>query len=127
MSEGGASFLPSEPVAQELAPHSAADVLLHPKYKVPVHCIAYAGDPGNPSTWKLPYRLADGTPDAKRLPNAIQCILSNYRGATVSSVPEKDIPDVLVRLARAAASMGRMPHQSGATAPAYEQLAEALF
>jgi hypothetical protein len=100
--------------------------LLHPKYKVPARCFAYVGDASNPATWKLPYRLADGSPDVKRLPKAIQAILSNYRGARVSNLPEKDIPNVLVRLARAAASLGRMPHQSGETAAVYLQLAEVL-
>ena len=38
----------------------------------------------------------------KRLPKAIEAILSNYRGARVSSVLEKAIPDVLRRLAEAA-------------------------
>ena len=101
-------------------------VLLHPKYKLPAQCFAYVGDPNTPATWKLPYQQVDGNPDAKRLPKAVQAILSNYRGTKVAAVPEKDIPDVLVRLAQAAASLGRMPHQSGETAPVYVQLAEAL-
>jgi hypothetical protein len=101
-------------------------VLLHPKYKLPAECFAFVGDPNVSATWKLPYQLADGNPDAKRLPKALQAILSNYRGTKVSAVPEKDIPDVLVRLAHAAARLGRMPHQSGETAPIYIQLAEAL-
>lgn len=46
-------------------------------------------------TWKLPYLLADGiTPDAKRLPKAIQCNLSNYPGAQVD-IPETDVGDVM--------------------------------
>jgi hypothetical protein len=109
-----------------LATSAPEEQLLHPKYKVPARCFAYVGDPNNTATWKLPYRLADGSPDTKRLPKAIQAILSNYRGVKVSSVPEKDIPDVLVRLAHAAASQGRMPQQSGDTAPVYIQLAEVL-
>jgi hypothetical protein len=44
----------------------------------------------------------------------------------VSGIPEADIPDVLVKLARAAARLGRMPHQSGETALVYRQLAEVL-
>ena len=63
---------------------------------------------------------------SKRLPKAIQAILSNYRGTKVSSVPERDIPDVLVRLARAAMSLGRMPYQSGNTAAVYVQLEAVL-
>ena len=35
-------------------------------------CIfAYVGNPAQPSTWKLPYRLSDGKIDVKRLPPAI--------------------------------------------------------
>ena len=30
-------------------------------YKCPAWCFAYVGVPGKPSTWKLPYLLADGT------------------------------------------------------------------
>ncbi|MCL5947028.1 MAG: hypothetical protein M1298_03290 [Chloroflexi bacterium] len=37
--------------------------LLHPKYKIPVHCFAYVGHAEKTSTWKLPYRLADGSID----------------------------------------------------------------
>lgn len=107
-------------------PPPGDDALLHPKYKIPANCFAYVGDASNTATWKLPYRLADGTTDVKRLPKAIQAILSNYRGTKVSSVPEADIPDVLVRLARAAAGLGRMPGQSADTAAVYVQLEEVL-
>ncbi len=50
----------------------------------------------------------------------------SYRGGTVSSIPERDIPDVLVRLGLAAASLGRMPDQVGDAGPIYRQLADAL-
>ena len=99
--------------------------LLHPKYCLPAQCFAYVGDANRPSTWKLPYLLEDGNIDVKRLPKAIQAILSNYRGARVSSVPEKAIPDVLRRLAAAAEQLGKMPHQ-GETAEVYEMLAQVL-
>jgi hypothetical protein len=100
--------------------------LLHPKYKIPARCFAHVGNANDPGTWKLPYRLADGTVDLKRLPKAIQCIISNYRGARVSGIPERDIPDVLVRLARAAVSVGKMPNQGQIASAAYCQLAEVL-
>jgi hypothetical protein len=119
-------LLPEVEPAPDLPSVTPAEALLHPKYRVPASCFAYVGHANEPGTWKLPYRLVDGTVDVKRLPKAIQAILSNYRGARVSSVPEKDIPEVLVRLALAAASLGRMPHQAGDTAPVYIQLAEAL-
>ncbi len=40
-------------------------------------------------------------PTLRRLPKAIQAILSNYRGAHVTSIPENAIPDVLHRLPQA--------------------------
>lgn len=100
--------------------------LLHPKYRLPMQCFAYVGHAGNPRTWKLPFCLADGRVDPKRLPKAIQAILSNYRGTQVGGIPEEAIPEVLVRLAQAAARLGKMPHQCGETADVYHQLAEAL-
>ena len=100
--------------------------LLHPKYCLPAQCFAYVGDANLPATWKLPFMLGDGSIDVRRLPKAIQAILSNYRGAKVRSVPEKAIPDVLRRLASAAEQLGRMPHQ-GETAEVYEMLAQALW
>jgi hypothetical protein len=102
------------------------DSLVHPKYKIPAACFAYVGNAAKPSSWKLPYRLADGSIDLRRLPKAVQAILSNYRGLKVTGIPEADIPDVLVRLACAAASLGKMPGQAGETAAVYHQLAEAL-
>jgi len=120
------AVLPAAPDGQGPITQTTGGVLLHPKYKIPVHCFAYAGNPAKTSTWKLPYRLLDGSVDTKRLPKAIQAILTNYRGTKVSSIPETAIPDVLVRLARAADAMGHMPYQGGPTAPVYEQLAEAL-
>ncbi len=100
--------------------------LLHPKYHVPASCFAYVGDYAKTSTWKLPYKLADGSIDAARLPKAIQCILSNYRGAKVSGIPEEAIPAVLERLAEAARRAGHMPPEASNPAPAYRQLSEAL-
>jgi len=126
-SPGALNLLPDAPSPQELEtalPDSAA--LLHPKYKIPAECFGYVGNPGKPNTWKLPYCNADGTPDTKRLPKAIQAILSNYRGVKVSGIPEPAIPDVLVRLAMAAVRAGKMPHQTGDPAPAYQQLADVL-
>jgi hypothetical protein len=109
-----------------VAPGSGDASLLHPKYKISARCFAYVGDANHPGTWKLPYRLADGSVDLKRLPKAIQCIISNYRGAKVSGIPEKDIPDVLVRLGKAAVAVGKMPHQSPEPSQAYCQLADVL-
>lgn len=104
---------------------SPGDEMLHRKYHLPAHCFAYVGPSGEPDSWKLPYLLADGTPDLKRLPKAIQAILSNYRGARVS-IPREAVADVLVRLGTTAAALGKMPCQCQPTAKAYAGAHQAL-
>lgn len=106
-----------EPEGSDASPLGGlvTEALLHPKYKIPCSCFAYVGDANDTSTWSLPYRTADGRIDSKRLPKAIQAIISNYRGARVSSIPETAIPDVLVRLACAANEAGKLP-SSGTSA-----------
>jgi|SRR6185437_2431340 len=104
----------------------ASDLLLHPKYHLPATCFAYVPDASRPATWKLPYLAADGRVDPKRLPKAIQAILSNYRGVKVAGIPETDIRGVLVRLAEAASREGHMPPRCAAPAPVYQQLAHVL-
>ena len=103
-----------------------ANELLHHKYQIPARCFAYAPDASDPKTWKLPYRLADSTPDMKRLPKAIQSLLSNYRGTQVSGIPDEVIPAVMCRLEEAAREVGKMPDQLATTAKAYKRLEEAL-
>lgn len=113
------------PAAQVPAlPENSA--LLHPKYKLPVHCFAWVGDAGKPATWKLPYLKADGTVDDKRLPKAIQCLLSNFRGTKVKNIPESDVSQVLLRLARCAKSAELLPPESIRPAPVYQQLVMVL-
>jgi hypothetical protein len=51
--------------------------ILHPKYKIPAGCFAYVGDANKTSTWKLPYRTEKLEIDSKRLPKAIQALLTN--------------------------------------------------
>ena len=104
----------------------AAAGLLHRKYLIPARCFAYVGDASKTSTWKLPYRHADGSVDEKRLPKAIQCLLTNYRGAHVDGIREAAVPDTLRRLEQAARATGKMPDQNPGTADIYRQLAEAL-
>lgn len=99
---------------------------MHPKYRLPARCFAYSGSTADPKTWHLPYLRADGTPDLARLPKAIQAILSNYRGAHVSSIPEAAIPEVLVTLARTAYRVGKLPATGPAAPAAYVRLQEAL-
>src|SRR5215470_6664884 len=96
--------------------------LLHPKYKLPAGSFAYVGDATDTKTWKLPYLFADGRPDLKRLPAAIQAITTSYRGKTVSGVTEERIPDVLVRLGKAAVQAGKMPFQDKRASATYREL-----
>lgn len=100
--------------------------LLHPKYRLPAQCFAYVGNAADSHTWHLPYLLADGHIDLARLPKAIQAILSNYRGAHVTSIPETAIPEVLVTLGRAARLAGKLPTSSIGAPGVYVQLEEAL-
>lgn len=119
-------LLPECAASETRAGLQSGDELLHPKYKLPAHCFAYVGDAAKTSTWHLPYLNVDCTPDVRRLPKAVGAILANYRGAHLNSVPEPDIPDVLVRLACAAAALGKLPDQCSAPAAAYVQLVAAL-
>ncbi len=125
-----ASLGPIPPVGVAVGPDGPSDPavggLLHPRYRIPAGCFAFVADASEPGTWKLPDRLADGSIDGKRLPKAIQAILSNDRGTKVRSIPEGAIADVLVRLGCAASSLGKMPGQAGEAASIYRQLAEAL-
>lgn len=65
-------ILPASPIEEERKNQESGEAgLLHPKYRLPARCFAYVGRAGRPATWKLPYRLADGNVDEKRLPKAI--------------------------------------------------------
>jgi hypothetical protein len=110
------------PVSASEAP---ADGLVHPKYHLPSRCFAYVGAANEVHTWKLPYLLLTGVPDTKRLPKAIQSILSNYRGAKVD-IPREQVGDVLVRLAIAAAILRKLPCQCTEPSPAYVEAHQAL-
>lgn len=123
---GALRLLPVGPQAGVDVPGEGEAELLHPKYRLPARCFAYVGNAAEVKSWHLPYLLADGRPDLARLPKAIQAILSNYRGAHVSSVPEVAIPDVLVTLARCAFSVGKLPADGSGAPAAYVQLQEAL-
>lgn len=113
------------PTAEPATPVIDGSVVLHPKYQLPARCFAYVGSVDDTQQWKLPYLTMDGVPDTKRLPKAIQAILSNYRGARVE-IPREDVPDVLVRLAVAAASLQKLPCQRPPAAAAYVEAHHAL-
>lgn len=104
----------------------ANTLLLHPKYNVPAECFAYVGDASKTQTWKLPYRLANGAVDQAHLPGAIRAVLSNYRGTRVKTVPEAAMPEVLVRLGKAAAEIRKLPTQTPSPLTSYQQLYDAL-
>jgi hypothetical protein len=99
---------------------------LHPTYELPARCFAYIGDESDTKTWKLPYLLSDGRVDLKRLPAAIQAVVTGYRGKKISGIPDDRLPDVLVRLGRAAAQAGKMPFQDPKAAAVYRQLQTVL-
>lgn len=105
----------------------ADDVLRHPRYGVPARCFAYVGDASRPSTWKLPYRLESGAADEGHLSGAIRAVLTNYRGAHASSIPEAAVPEVLVRLGKAAAELRKLPGQTRSPLTSYQQLYDALY
>lgn len=102
------------------------EVLLHPKYKVPVDCFAYVEDSSDVNTWKLPYRHANGEVDTKHLPGAIRAVVTNYRGAH-TSIPWQAIPNVLVRLGKAAAEISKLPTQTPSPSISYQQLYDILY
>jgi hypothetical protein len=100
-------LLPDAPaVVGPEADIDSADGLVDHKYHLPARCFAYVANAAEPKTWKLPYLTADNDIDLRRLPAAINCIIKSYRGARVD-IPEAAVPDVLVRLARAARAAGR--------------------
>lgn len=115
---------PPAPVSLAAGEEALDEQLLHHKYKLPCSCFAYVADASDTHTWSLPYLNADGSIDTKRLPKAIGAILSNYRGAQVTSIPEGAIPEVLVRLGRAAFTIGKLNTTSAA--PVYLHLTAAL-
>jgi hypothetical protein len=105
--------------------HVGGEELLHPKYRLPSRCFAYVGSAADVHSWKLPYLLDNGDPDVKRLPMAIQSILSNYRGVKVE-IPRTAVGDVLVRLGIAATTLRKMPCQTTSAADAYVEAHHAL-
>lgn len=118
--------LPPDASPERIGGVDGVDQLLHPKYRLPARCFAYVGDAADVHSWHLPYLNSDGTVNGRRLPGAVLSILANYRGGHLTSVPECDVPDVLVRLASAAASLGKLPHQTTDPAPVYLKLVDAL-
>jgi hypothetical protein len=120
-------LLPEAPLATDaLAVRSDSAALLHPKYRLPAHCFAYVENATDPKTWKLPYLTADGSVDLNRLPGAITAVVKSFRGRRVA-IPEAAMPDVLLRLARAAKAAGKLDGISpDASGDCYQLLVIAL-
>jgi hypothetical protein len=94
--------------------------------RLPAECFAYVGDVAKPASWKLPYLLASGEPDPRRLPMAAGAVLRNYRGRSVD-IPEAAIPEVLFRLGRAAWQSRRFPDQTPTPKDVFRDLKETLL
>ncbi len=103
-----------------------SDELLNKQYKLPARCFAYVGDPNNPYTWKLPYLSLDGSVNVARLPGAIGCVVTNFRGLQVKTIPEKEIPQVIIKLAKATKSVGKLNPDNPKMANCYKQLYNAV-
>jgi hypothetical protein len=58
----------------------------------------------------------------KRLPAAIEAVTTGYRGKTVAGIPDDQVPDVLVKLEKAAVKAGKMPFQNHKAAAVYREL-----
>lgn len=111
--------------SSEEAGHTS-EILLHKKYGVPANCFAYVPDASDPSTWKLPcWKVYGEEVDTGRLPGAIRAIVTNYRG-THATIPEESVPDILVRLGKAASWARKLPEQDPNPKDSYRQLYEAL-
>lgn len=103
------------------------NILLHAKYNIPAICFAYAPDATNPNTWKLPcWEVYGERVDKRRLSGAIRSVISNYRGAH-ASIPEEAVPDVLVRLGKAASMVRKLPGQDPNPKKSFQQLYDALY
>lgn len=63
--------------------------------------------------------------DTTHLTGAIRSVISNYRGTRVN-IPEQAVSDVLVRLGKAVAEIGKMPGQTRNPPETYQQLYEVL-
>lgn len=117
------ALLADEPFSAAVQNQSVGEpcVLLHRTYRLPACCFAWVADANKPSTWKLPYLKENGDVDERRLPKAIQSLLTNYRGAN-AIIPESGVGEVLLRLARAAKRANLLPPESLHPAAVYQQL-----
>jgi len=101
-----------QPVAVTPRRRKAAGVTPRTKGGLGAGCFAYMGDPDDPSTWKLPYRKADGTPDEAHLRAAVAALSpGGHRGRRVEIPPEAS-PHVKARLQAAYQELGYTEDQT---------------
>ena len=55
-------------------------------------CFACVGNAADPHTWKLPHLDASGVVEERRIPKAIQAVLTNYRGVKVGAYANRRFP-----------------------------------
>lgn len=83
----------------------------HHGVKLHYSCFAHVGDIRDKGTWRAPYRNPDGSVDVKRLPHAVNYLLSpsGHRGKQASRqrIPEAATPLVALRLAKAYKEIGK--------------------
>ncbi len=76
---------------------------------LPASAFAYVGDASDPSTWKLPYKTADGAVDTKHLAGAMAALSSGgFRGNRVS-LPARAVAGVKAKLRAAHKAKGGSP------------------
>jgi len=60
------------------------------KEGLPAECYLIVGDPNDISTWKMPYKHADGSPDWDHIPAAVAALSpGGFRGRKVQATPEQ--------------------------------------
>jgi predicted type IV restriction endonuclease len=69
-------------------------------------CYAYVGDPGRKSTWKLPYRLCDGSVDVGRLEAATASLSPGGHRGRPAKLPPEAVAGVRETLRRAYEELG---------------------
>lgn len=104
---------------------TAAGARLHPRLQLPAGCFAFVGDPMRPTTWKLPYRRADGRADLRRLIAAAHHAAASLATPFKGGMPFGELPVVIHRLADAARELGQLPPGNGHPSGVFQRLAAA--
>ncbi len=102
-----------------------AGAQLHPRLQLPAACFAFVGDPMRPTTWKLPYRRADGRADLRRLIAAAHHAAASLATPIRGGVPYGELPVVIHRLADAARELGQLSPGNRHPSGVFQRLAAA--